>query len=154
LSAAIVGTLAVADDPAKHWLNQNSLASVSSRNITDRNRPNAHDRGYTYRWTRVSREFLWRRRWCIGCLAIGVRSKATLVDHIIPHKGDRALFWSSANWQPCCEWHHNSIKPELERQFAERRIGHGELHLQSASAIALTRARYRAPVGLDGFACI
>jgi 5-methylcytosine-specific restriction enzyme A len=51
----------------------------------------------------VSREFLWRRPWCVGCLAIGVKRKATLVDHIVPHRGDQKLFWDAANWAALCK---------------------------------------------------
>jgi len=29
-------------------------------------------------------------------------SKATLVDHIIPHRGSKALFWAKSNWQALC----------------------------------------------------
>jgi len=125
---------------------------VVSRNNSDRYRLNAHDRGYDRRWKRVAREYLWRRPWCIGCLAIGVKRKAQLVDHIVPHRGDQTLFWQSANWQSACAWHHNSIKPELERQFASGRITHRELHLESATAVQLTRERHRPAVGPDGFA--
>ena len=32
---------------------------------------------------------------------------ATVVDHIIPHRGDRKLFWDESNWQSLCERHHN-----------------------------------------------
>jgi 5-methylcytosine-specific restriction endonuclease McrA len=41
---------------------------------------------------------------------------ATVVDHIIPHKGDRKLFWSRANWQPLCVSCHSSRKQRLERR--------------------------------------
>jgi 5-methylcytosine-specific restriction enzyme A len=125
---------------------------MPSRSVSDRNRLNAHDRGYDRRWKRVSREFLWRRPWCVGCLAIGVKRRATLVDHIVPHHGDKSRFWDSTNWQPLCAWHHNSIKPELERMFADRRIRVTDLHLQSLPAVELTRARHRPAVGPDGFA--
>ena len=32
----------------------------------------------------------------------GRRTPATVVDHIVPHKGDKKLFWDSGNWQPLC----------------------------------------------------
>ncbi|WP_233882799.1 HNH endonuclease [Brevibacillus laterosporus] len=32
---------------------------------------------------------------------------ATVVDHIVPHKGDKTLFWDRKNWQPLCEQCHN-----------------------------------------------
>ncbi|WP_349253802.1 HNH endonuclease signature motif containing protein [Bradyrhizobium sp. CB2312] len=40
---------------------------------------------------------------------------AVVVDHIKPHRGDRALFWDKGNWQPLCTHHHNSTKQRLER---------------------------------------
>jgi hypothetical protein len=101
----------------------------------------------------VSREFLWRRPWCVGCLAIGVKRKATLVDHIVPHRGDQSLFWNSTNWQPLCHWHHNSIKPELERMFADHHLRASDLYLlHSVPAAELTRARHQPVIGPDGFA--
>src|SRR5262245_17554099 len=125
---------------------------MPSRKVSERNRPGARDRGYDRRWDRVSREFLWRNPWCLGCSAIGVKKKAQLVDHIVPHKGDLALFWVTGNWQPCCAWHHNSIKPELERRHARGQIAAYELRLDSRVAAQLTRERHRPAVGADGFA--
>jgi len=125
---------------------------MASPHIADRYRSNAHDRGYDRRWKRAVKEFLWRRQWCVGCMAIGVRRRATTVDHVVPHKGDRALFWDSTNWQACCEWHHNSVKAELERLFAAGQLRRSELHLGSPTAVALTRSRHRPAVGPDGFA--
>lgn len=40
---------------------------------------------------------------------------ATVVDHIVPHKGDQQLFWDQSNWQPLCERHHNAAKQKQER---------------------------------------
>ena len=34
--------------------------------------------------------------------------KATDVDHIVPHRGDKTLFWDQGNWQPLCHRHHSS----------------------------------------------
>jgi 5-methylcytosine-specific restriction protein A len=31
-----------------------------------------------------------------------------VVDHIIPHRGDQALFWDEENWQPLCLVCHNA----------------------------------------------
>ena len=33
---------------------------------------------------------------------------ATVVDHVIPHKGDKALFWDTSNWQAMCAPCHSS----------------------------------------------
>jgi 5-methylcytosine-specific restriction enzyme A len=32
---------------------------------------------------------------------------ANTADHIIPHKGNKQLFWDKANLQSLCETHHN-----------------------------------------------
>jgi 5-methylcytosine-specific restriction protein A len=26
-----------------------------------------------------------------------------VVDHIVPHRGDKKLFWDSSNWQALCD---------------------------------------------------
>ena len=114
-------------------------------------RQNADIRGYDHRWRRATTEFLRRFPWCWGCHAIGVRRKAELVDHIVPHRGDQIRFWNSNNWQASCGWHHNSVKAELERRFEARKIPASELHLQSATAVKLTRERHRPAIGVDGF---
>ena len=33
--------------------------------------------------------------------------RATVVDHIKPHRGDQKLFWDQNNWQPLCKEHHD-----------------------------------------------
>jgi 5-methylcytosine-specific restriction endonuclease McrA len=40
---------------------------------------------------------------------------ATVVDHIVPHRGNEALFWSIDNWQPLCQPCHDGAKQELEQ---------------------------------------
>ena len=49
------------------------------------------------------------------CERRGVLTPATVVDHIIPHRGDMTLFWDSANWQPLCKSCHDSDKQMLEK---------------------------------------
>jgi 5-methylcytosine-specific restriction protein A len=39
---------------------------------------------------------------CVACSASRVTRLATVVDHIVPHRGDLGLFWSQANWQALC----------------------------------------------------
>lgn len=114
-------------------------------------RPKARDRGYNTAWDRATVEFRQFNPHCVGCAAIGVRERATLVDHVIPHKGDQRLFWDRTNWQPSCTWHHNAIKLMLERLYQRGELAAKELWLYSETAQKLTRQKYRAPVGLDGF---
>ena len=37
----------------------------------------------------------------------GVLTPATVVDHIVPHRGDHRLFWDEQNWQPLCKACHD-----------------------------------------------
>ena len=59
------------------------------------------------RWRRASAAFLRRNKWCADCGSLGVHELATDVDHVEPHKGDRALFWDRSNWQPLCHRCHS-----------------------------------------------
>jgi hypothetical protein len=53
------------------------------------------------------------------CEAEGKLTPATVVDHIVPHRGDRRLFWDKTNWQPLCKRCHDvktlteDVRPEL-----------------------------------------
>lgn len=74
----------------------------------DRNRPTASQRGYTYQWRKASKHFLEMHTHC-QC-----GQRATLVDHVIAHKGDTNLFWDRSNWQPLCARCHSKHKQRLE----------------------------------------
>jgi 5-methylcytosine-specific restriction protein A len=78
-------------------------------------RPSARARGYNHRWDKARITFLRRRPLCVMCEKQGRVTAAQVVDHIIPHKGDQALFWDTANWQPLCTPHHNRDKQSMER---------------------------------------
>lgn len=79
----------------------------------DRDRGTAHQRGYDARWSKERDEFLRQHPLCVECRKKDYINPATVVDHIIPHKGDQTLFWDKTNWQPLCETHHN-IKTATE----------------------------------------
>ncbi len=34
-------------------------------------------------------------------------TKATVVDYMVPHRGDKALFWDRSNWQALCKRCHD-----------------------------------------------
>lgn len=76
--------------------------------------PSAHARGYTARWRKARALFLYARPLCLYCERMGKIVGATVVDHIIPHKGDYKLFWDQHNWQPLCKRCHDSIKQKEE----------------------------------------
>ncbi len=67
----------------------------------------AAGRGYGSRWQRESKRFLTQHPLCRKCREEGRFVKATVVDHIVPHRGDQGLFWDHNNWQPLCKKHHD-----------------------------------------------
>ncbi|MDY2838059.1 MAG: HNH endonuclease [Bilifractor sp.] len=64
-------------------------------------------RGYGSRWRRESKKFLQLHPLCQECLRHGIAKPATVVDHIVPHRGDLRLFWDRSNWQALCKKCHD-----------------------------------------------
>lgn len=60
-------------------------------------------RGYSYKWQQARKGWLAKNPLCVECKKAGRVKEATVVDHIIPHRGDKALFWDSErNWASLC----------------------------------------------------
>ena len=55
---------------------------------------------YGAKWQRARARFLRAHPLCVFCEASGEVRPAEVVDHIKPHRGDEALFWDEANWEP------------------------------------------------------
>ena len=70
-------------------------------------RATANERGYDNRWRSSRKKFLQEHPFCIRCQQDSKLTPATVVDHIIPHRGDQALFWDKTNWQPLCKQCHD-----------------------------------------------
>lgn len=77
----------------------------------DKTRPTSSQRGYTGAWEKARKAFLLRHPRCARC-----GRRADLVDHKIPHRGDRDLFWDKSNWQPLCTSCHSGAKQRQERR--------------------------------------
>ena len=73
----------------------------------------AASRGYDSKWQKARKRFLQTHPLCEVCLKEGRYVKATDVDHIIPHRGNRQIFWDESNWQALCHSHH-SMKTKRE----------------------------------------
>lgn len=86
-----------------------------------KDRAHASERGYGAKWQRERKKFLESNPFCVKCYEEGHITMATVVDHIIPHRGDQKLFWDRSNWQPLCEHHHN-VKTMTEDRFKEYRF--------------------------------
>jgi 5-methylcytosine-specific restriction protein A len=77
----------------------------------DRKRPSARQRGYDSDWQRERAAFLFVND---TCRRPGCGAPATVVDHVVPHRGDRRLFWQRSNWQALCKPCHDRHKQALE----------------------------------------
>lgn len=64
-------------------------------------------RGYNTRWRREAKRFLQVHPLCEECLKAGRAVPATVVDHIVPYRGDQKLFWDQTNWQALCKKCHD-----------------------------------------------
>lgn len=71
------------------------------------NRPSAYRRGYDRRWSTASSNYLNSHPFCAECERKGIKTLATEVDHIKPHRGNKELFWDMTNWQPLCHSCHS-----------------------------------------------
>ena len=79
----------------------------SGKIIYQQDRPSAYRRGYDHNWRKERKKFLMNHPWCVHCLNKGYRTPATEVDHIVPHKGNKRLFWNQDNWQALCKSCHS-----------------------------------------------
>lgn len=86
-------------------------------------RGSARARGYTRQWDVFRLAFLREHPLCAMCEAQGRVTAASVVDHIVPHRGDMAIFWREGNHQPLCPPCHNSAKQAEERRGYSDAIG-------------------------------
>lgn len=87
------------------------VCAAASKSAADARRPSARVRGYDTKWERECRLYLAANPKCYRC---GAPSK--VVDHVIPHKGDKYLFWARTNWQALCVTCHSGAKQSQERR--------------------------------------
>lgn len=91
---------------------------------TDRQRGSSASRGYGRGWQKARADFLREHPLCEcpDCQA-GVRrvTPATVVDHIVPHRGDPALFWDRKNWQAMSAECHNRKTAREDGGLGNRR---------------------------------
>lgn len=73
----------------------------------------------TPEWKRARLVHLKAAPLCVDCISIGLVVPASEVDHILPHRGDRHIFWDRTNWQGLCKPCH-SRKTAREVLHAKR----------------------------------
>ena len=74
---------------------------------SDAKRLPSSQRGYNARWRKARLAYLRRHPMCVACDAEGHARPATVVDHIVPHKGDQDLMWDEGNWRALCKRCHD-----------------------------------------------
>lgn len=88
---------------------------------TDEHRQTAAERSYDSRWRKAREGYLKAHPLCVHCLKENQYTPATVVDHIIPHKGDKKLFWDRNNWQSLCKRHHDIKTASEDGGFGNKR---------------------------------
>lgn len=79
----------------------------------DKTRPGSSQRGYDREWQKARAAFLRQHPVCALCGA-----PANVVDHMTPHRGDKAIFWDKSRWQPLCTPCHSGAKQRQERRLS------------------------------------
>ncbi len=82
-----------------------------------------HDLYNTGIWRELRLEQLLREPFCRECAKAGRRTKATVVDHVIPHRGDLGKFRDPGNLQSLCKRCHNrktALERANRRKFGEK----------------------------------
>lgn len=107
--------------PCKHL----SCPKLTSKDYCDEHLPlheraTANERGYDSRWRSARKKFLQEHPFCTKCHENNKLIPSTVVDHIIPHRGNQLLFWDRKNWQPLCKQCHDK-KTITEDRYQEYR---------------------------------
>ena len=79
--------------------------------------PRGHGLAHLYttaRWRRLRAGVLMREPLCRYCKALGRITASSICDHIEPHRGDVAKFWSGP-FQALCKTCHDGTKQQLEK---------------------------------------
>lgn len=97
-----------ASDCPEHGRKTNNRRSGVTQKAYDHRRGSAYSRGYTKRWDAARLAYLSQHPLCSTCDKVGHTTIAAVVDHVVPHRGDMALFWDEGNWQPLCKRCHDT----------------------------------------------
>lgn len=83
------------------------IAEQQRQRGVDQRRGSSSARGYNWRWRNARVKFLRLHPLCNICSKPDSPTPATVVDHIVPHRGDEYLFWNEQNWQALCAECHS-----------------------------------------------
>lgn len=96
---------------------------VEVRKQADERRGSSTERGYGYKWQKARDGFLKKNPLCVHHLENNQVERSTVVDHIVPHKGDQTLFWDRTNWQALCKPCHDAKTAREDGGFGHGRGG-------------------------------
>lgn len=96
------------------------MRASTNRHKPAEQRATSAKRGYGYKWQQARKGYLAKHPLCVECEASGRVTPATDLDHVIPHKGDMALFWDRSNWQGLCRTHHSAKTAREDGGFGNR----------------------------------
>jgi 5-methylcytosine-specific restriction enzyme A len=108
--------------PGCSELTENRYCSKHQKQIDSKynkfNRP--FKKLYNSRWRKRRKQFLQEHPLCESCKKRDVINAATVVDHVIPHKGDERLFWDENNWQALCKSCHDKKTAKEDGRFGNK----------------------------------
>lgn len=99
------------------------MEKIMSNEEKFNSRLSASKRGYGHKWRKARNLFLMEHPLCCFCDKKGEVVEASVVDHIVPHKGNDKLFWDVNNWQALCKTCHQSTKQFIENRGYSKDIG-------------------------------
>lgn len=124
--------------PPVHRAEERKEAQRERKRRHDAFRGTSRERGYTRQWEKARAAFLTEHPLCVRCRENGILNDGTrridgsyepnankrglVVDHIIPHRGDPALFWGPENWEVLCRSHHDREKQAIEARARSRAV--------------------------------
>lgn len=88
-------------------------------------RPGSTERGYNSKWQRESKAYLVANPIAVDWFKEhgGRLFAAECVDHIVPHRGDKKLFWDRNNWQGLTKADHDRKTAIEDGGFGRAAVG-------------------------------
>lgn len=115
---------------------------VASGYCAAHERPRAYDRDpkrqrlYSSSWKKRRLNHLAKHPWCEECLDKCIYTEATDVHHVVPHRGDIKIFWSSPLQSLCHACHSRITATEGKGESKVQVLGSGEREGQSREKIS------------------
>jgi 5-methylcytosine-specific restriction enzyme A len=94
-----------------------TIHTPQSRNREHGKRPSAAAMGYNARWRKARSVWLAKHPLCNVC-----KKPGKVVDHVVPHRGNKELFWDVSNWQTLCIKCHNRKTVLEDGGFGRARV--------------------------------